>query len=347
VKKVRLQDIAELANVSAATVSRVVRDSGYVSQEKRRAVEKAMLTLGYVPAENTPPDVAPSSKVIGLLTQDATANILFPRLADSVNHVALANGYNVIVVNVTDEVNSIQLTSYVNTLRSLNACGVIFNALGDRFDFMAIRKFIANLPIPIVMIERAPDIFGVNKVLINAREGLFLVVQHLTRHGHRRIAFLGPDIPGREVETARINGFKSACEVLNCAETGVFLPVPDYGMAEGYRAIQGYLETNECPTAIIGADELLVGVGRFLYERGLRVPQHVSLVGLDDTLTRFSVPPLTSLAFPEREIAENAVNIILEAQKGKVMPKTILLSPNLVERASVARVETAKNPVSP
>jgi LacI family transcriptional regulator len=342
VKKVRLQDIAELANVSAATVSRVVRGSGYVSQDKRDAVEKVMLSLGYVPSESTAPDVSPSSKVIGLLTQDATSNILFPRLADGVNHVALANGYNVVVANVTAEVNSIQITSFINAFRNLGAIGIIFNALGDQLDFLSIRKFLANLPIPVVMIERAPDIFGINKVLINAREGLFLVVRHLTRHGHKKIAYVGPEIPGREVEGARLNGFRSACEVLGCAETAVFIPTADYRVEDGYRAVHAYLEAHECPTAIVGADELLVGVGRCLYERGLRVPQNVSLVGLDDTLTRFGIPALTSLAFPEKEIAENAVNIILEAQKGKVMPKTILLSPNLVERDSVARPEAAK-----
>ena len=341
-KKVRLQDIAELAGVSAATVSRVVRDSGYVSQDKRAAVENAMLTLGYVPTENTALDVSPSAKVIGLLTQDATSNILFPKLADGVNHVAQASGYNVAVINVPADVNSIQITSYVNALRNLGASGIIFNALGDQLDILSIRKFLGNLPIPVVMIERAPDIFGINKVLINAREGLFLVVRYLTRHGHRKIAFIGPDMPGREVEGARLNGFRSACEALNCAETSELIPTVDYRVADGYQAICAYLEVNECPTAIVGADELLVGVARCLYERGLRVPQHVSLVGLDDTLARFGIPAMTSLAFPEKEIAENAVNIILEAQKGKVMPKTILLSPNLVERDSVALAEAAK-----
>ncbi len=300
-----------------------------------------MLSLGYVPVESTAPDVAPASRVIGLLTPDTTANILFPRLADSVNHVALANGYNIISINMDGSEDSIQLTSYINTFRTFNACGVIFNALGEDIDFMPIRKFIMNLPIPVVMIERAPDIFGINKVLINAREGIFLAVQYMVRHGHKRIAFLGPEYAGREVEITRITGFKTACETLNCAATSVHIPVSGYRVDEGYRAIKAYCEEHECPTAIISADELLVGVGRYLYERGIRVPEQVSLMGLDDTLTRFSVPALTSLAFPEREIAENAVNIILEAQKGKGMPKTILLSPSLVERDSVARPPSA------
>lgn len=336
-KKIRLQDIAKKANVSAATVSRVVRSSGYVSQDKRRVVEEAMLSLGYVPTESTVPEVVPAVKVIGLLTQDTTANILFSRLADSVNHVALANGYNIVSISMNGSEDAIQLTSYIKTFRTFNACGVIFNALGEDFDFMSIRNFIMNLPIPVVMIERAPDIFGINKVLINAREGIFLAVQYMVRHGHKRIAFLGPEYAGREVEITRIIGFKSACESLNCAATSVHIPVSCYRADEGYRAIKAYCEGHGFPTAIVGADELLVGVGRYLYERGIRVPEQVSLMGLDDTLTRFSVPALTSLAFPEHEIAESAVNIILEAQKGKGLPKTILLSPSLVERDSVAR----------
>jgi LacI family transcriptional regulator len=337
VRKVRLQDIAELANVSAATVSRVVRSSGYVSQDKRREVEEAMLSLGYVPVENTAPVVAPAAQVIGLLTPDTKANLLLPRLADNVNHAALKNGYNIVQINAGRNVNAVQLTSFINTFRSFNACGVIFNALDGDLDFMSIRKFIMNLPIPVVMTECAPDIFGFNKVLVNAREGIFLAVQHLVRHGHKKIAFLGPQPAGREVEVARVSGFKSACEALNCAETSVHIPASGCDVTEGYQVMKAYCGERECPTAIIGTDELLVGVGRYLYERGLRVPDNVSLVGLEDTLPHFSVPALTSLCFPEREIAENAVNIVLEAKKGKTMPKTILLSPCLVERDSVAR----------
>jgi LacI family transcriptional regulator len=227
--------------------------------------------------------------------------------------------------------------AYINIFRSYKACGVIVSALGEDFDFMSIRKFLVNLPIPVVMIMSAPDIFGINKVLVNTREGIFLAVQHLVRHGHKKIAFIGPELAGHEVETTRITGFKSACEALGCDEASVHIPVVDYEPSQGYQALKAYCEAHDCPTAVISADDLLVGVGRYLYERGLRVPENVSLIGLDDTLTHFSVPALTSLSFPEREIAENAVNIILEAKNGRVMSKTILLSPSLVERDSVAR----------
>lgn len=345
-EKIRLQDVAKIANVSPATVSRVVRSNGYVSEDKRRAVEEATLSLGYVPVEKKAPDMTPTARIIGLLTPDTKANSRYPRLADSVNRAARKHGYNIIPINVGD-VNIGQITSYINTFRSYNACGVILCALGDDIDFMAIRKFLVNLPIPVVMIERAPDIFGVNKVLVNAREGIFLAVQHLVRHEHRKIAFIGSELIGREVETTCISGFKSACEALGCTETSVHIPAAGYEPSQGYLAFKAYCEEHECPTAVIGADDLLVGVGRCLYERGLRVPENVSLIGLDDTLTHFSVPALTSLSFPEREIAETAVNIILEAKKGMVMPKTILLSPSLVERDSVAHPEIGRRTILP
>ena len=336
--KIRFQDIAKTANVSPATVSRVIRNSGYVSQDKRDAVSQAMLSLGYVPPEVVMPDVPAESKVIGLLTQDASVNMLFSRLADSVNHVALANNYNVIVINVAQNVSSMQITSYINMLRNLNVSGIIFNALGDQLDVPAIRKYITNLPVPIVMIERTADIFGINKVLINAREGMFLAVHHLAQHGHKKIVFINRDLPGHEVEMSRLSGFNYACEALGCKDTSAIIPTDDYTMATGYESIGAYINEHDCPTAIIGSDELLVGVRRCLHERSIRVPEDVSLIGLDDTLSRYNIPALTSLTFPELEIAENAVDIIIKVATKKARPKTILLSPSLVERGSVANV---------
>lgn len=80
----------------------------------------------------------------------------------------------------------------------------------------------------------------------------------------------------------------------------------------------------------------MVGISNYLYEQGCRVPDDISLVGLDDTYAQYGTPRLTSVAFPVAEIVQNTVRILVEAQEGTQLPQNILLSTTLVERGSTA-----------
>ncbi|MCL1796582.1 MAG: LacI family transcriptional regulator, partial [Clostridia bacterium] len=330
-----LKDVAKAAGVSQATVTRVVNGSGYVSEEKRRAVQNAILALGYVRDISKPPKLWNDMKLIGLLSLGVEDNLLFARLADSLHHAAQAHGYLIVTVNVSGDPDAAHIAGRVNEMRNLNVCGIIFNSLGDTVDFMSIRRFLINQPIPLVMIERVPDIYGLNKVLVNSKEGLFLAVRHLVRQGHRRILYMAADLRA-DVENSRLEGFRAATSAMGCEDEAAYLPCRANKDHIGRQAFSDYVAVRGMPTAVIASEVLLVGVLQYLYERGIRIPNDISLIGLNDALARYTTPALTSLAFPEKEIAENAMSIIHHAQSEVFLPKTIMLSPRLVERDSVA-----------
>lgn len=337
-KKIRLQDIAREANVSTATVTRVIRNNGYVSKEKRRLVEEAIIKMGYVAPVSTAQQALPTAHIIGHLVHDTAGNILFARLADAINHAARARGYYVVTINVHDNMPPTEFIKVINELKSYNAAGIIFTSIAEEVDFGSLRHYLSNLPIPIVMMERVANVYGTNKVLVNAREGLLMAAFHLHKQKHRRILYMAPESLN-EVEEGRLNGFRAAVDALGIADEAVYLPCVRSGVIytaeNGYLTITEYLKTHELPTAIIASDILLVGVLQYLYEHNVRVPKDISLVATDDTLTGYTVPLLTSTAFPEKEMAETAIELVLNADT-KAAPKTISLSPTLIKRDSVA-----------
>ena len=334
--KVKLLDIAQECGVSTATVLRVVRNNGYVSAEKRRQIEEAISRLGYVPKQTNRTAVLQNAKIIAHFLHE-NAHPLFGRLSDGIGKIAMENGYFIITQHVDAAFSAAQIARVIDKLRAYNISGVIINSLADIIDFMPIRRYLQTLPIPVVMIERVADIFNINKVHINAQEGLLLAVQYLVDHGHRRITFFN-EKSNSPVERSRIEGFLNAAEAFELGEDAVFVPTASYRFDEGYAAIRDYLRDRPLPTAMIASDSLLVGVLQYLYDHDICVPRDVSLVGLDDTFANVLSPKLSTIAFPEKEMCEMAVNLILD-QSGKKegsSAKQILLSPTLVKRQSVA-----------
>ena len=332
-KEVRLQDVARRAGVSAATVTRVVRANGYVSQEKRAQVEEAMRQLGLDPEQLRPKEAQECPTVLMLQGSGGT---LFAMIAEAVAREVQAQGWRLVQYYAGSE-SAEEIRRIIERMRSGSLKGVVFNCCGEAYDLMSIRKYLTSLPIPLVMVERSPDIYGLNRVMMHSKESVFNAVRYLARAGHRRIAFLGVDREDcREVERMRKAGFEAGAAAMEIGDEAIFWPIETYAMDLGYRAMAALVEEKGLPTAVIASDGVMVGVSNYLYEHGYRVPEDVSLVGMDDTMAQYAVPPLTSVAFPVAEIAQNTVRILVEAQQGERLPQNVLLSTRLVERGSVA-----------
>lgn len=329
-KGIRLGDVAKRAGVSPATVTRVVRGNGYVSAQKRALVEAAMRELGY-DAEQPRPQTCPT--VLMLLSR---GGLLFAKIAEAVACAVQAQGWRMVQYYTGGE-SPEEIREVIERMRGNDLKGVVFNCNGEALGLMEIRKYLTSLPVPLVMVERSPDIYGLNRVMMHSKESVFNAVRYLAHAGHRRIAFIGvggEDLP--EVERMRKAGFEEGAAAMGLGDAAVFWPISGYEAALGVRAMEALLARPERPTAVIAPDVVMAGVSNCLYARGLRVPEDVSLVGIDDTMAQFAVPPLTSVAFPVEEIAENTVRILVEAQQGGRLPQNVLLSTRLVERGSVA-----------
>lgn len=332
-KDVKLIDVAKAAGVSPATVSRIVRNNGYVSAEKRHLVENAMRDLGYA-AHGKPQEAQPEGVPQVLLITPPGASLLFENIGMQLSCEMQKQGWQM-AVHYCQDTDGGSLIPIIERARVGNLRGVVFNCCGDALDFSSLRRYLNSLPIPTVMLERTPELYGLNKVMLNAEEMLFMAVRYLAHYGHRRIIYIAHDC-AYDIEKKRLAGFNSGVTAMGIAAESEFVGIDSYTSANGYRALKEYIARRGLPSAIIAADQVLMGALSYLYEQGLRVPDDVSMVGLDDTFAQYASPPLTSVAFPVAEIARSTLRILNEAQHERTLPQSVLLSTRLIERSSVA-----------
>lgn len=336
-KGIRLLDIAKQAGVSQATVTRVIRNNGYVSREKRELVEAALRTSGYdlnrlKNCENS--GVISRVLFFSPISSDDVGNILFSKIMEETAY-ALQSIHWQIVPYYIKRISAEELRDQIEQQRSSNIAGIVFNCIS--LDLMPIRRYLTSLSIPLVMVERAPDIYGLNKVMLHSKEMLFQAVRYLTHLGHQHILFLAKSkIADVDVENQRIEGFREGITAMGVEQYSRLCFIKEYRSEYGYQQLSEYLQSNSMPTAIIAADSVMVGVSNYLYEHGYQVPRDVSLVGIDNTYAPYATPRLTSVDFPVTEIVQNTVRILQESQAEGALPQNILLSSKLIERGSTA-----------
>lgn len=329
-KKPRVQDIAAIAGVSAATVTRVLRGSGYASEEKKEQVLRAAQELGYDFTRQTEKNGVPQVLIFSMY-DEIEKNRLFVDVLEPICYEIQKLGWYCITQYVT-EARYEEIHRLTEEAHSMNLKGIIFNCLDFPDDLSAYRKYFASLSIPTIMIESFPNIFGVNKIMINGKEAVFFSVNYLYKKGHRKIAFFAPN-EGNEVEISRADGFESAVTAMELEEAH-YIQVPEYTQECGMQAMEIYKEKyGGLPTAVICADPIMVGVYRYLHRQNIRIPEEISLLGLNDSVASVMTPPLTSVAFPVDEIANNVIQILTAE---KCLAKTVRLSTHLAERQSVA-----------
>ncbi len=331
-KKPRIQDIAEASGVSASTVSRVLRDESHVSNEKKELVMSAARELGYDFFKQAPVKKVPQILIVSYGNVSET-NPLFAGINEAICLEFQKINYNCIF-HYVQELDTTDVMSLFNKIKSLAFDGVVFTCIDYIGNLSAFRKLLFPLSVPTVMIERFPDVFGINKLMIDSQEAIFLAVKYLHEHGHKKIALLSPD-NSNEVEQMRKKGFQYAAEVFGITEDAHFITVDSYTGASGQKALKEFTRQHDMPTGIICSDMIMTGIYNYMYEQNIRIPDDVSLIGLDDALAGSMTPPLTSISFPIQEIAAATVQMLTD--ENSKLAKTVSLSTHLVERSSVAR----------
>jgi len=334
----KLSDVAKEANVSITTVARYINQNGYVSQKTREVIEDAIHRVGYMPNQTAKALRNGQSNILGHIVPYSPINTFFQKLSYSVNQLAYENGYQVLAV-VLDDNNLETLKEMVDKLLSHQVEGIIFSSFIQKEVDRGIKNYLDSLDVPIVMIERAAECFGIDKVLINSAEGSYILTRNLLEWGHRDIAYIGKKMK-YSVEKERYKGFQAAMQErgISVSENERLFFAEEYTVEEGQEQTERLLQTKKLPTAIVAASDILAaGVLDTLYEHSLRVPEEISVVGYDDTIAQFLCPPLTTAHVPVKELARNAIGIMIEKlcnSKGEY-GKNITVSPYLVERKSI------------
>ena len=330
-------DVARVSGVSYSTVSRVVNGLPNIRPETRRRVEAAMAELGYVAHLSARALATGRSNQIGLLVQQLE-DFFFLGIVAGVDRAVMAAGYDLLLCTTHDRRE--KETAYVARLTHGMVDGLLVlmpRSLPDYLDGLLASRT------PFVLIDYDEGAPGCDVVNAANRDGAHAAVAHLVALGHRRIAIVtGAPETGSTHE--RVAGWRDAL-----LQTG--LPAPDalqvpgdFEEVRGCQAAHELLALPEPPSAIFASnDRAAFGVLRAARERGLRVPDDLSVVGFDDEpAAAHTGPGLTTVRQPLREMGTVGVERLLARMRHPDAPAELVLLPTeLVVRGSTGPVPHA------
>jgi DNA-binding LacI/PurR family transcriptional regulator len=337
-----IRTVAALAKVSIATVSRTINASPAVSQKLSQRVWQAIEQLNYFPNTHARSLVSGRSRILGIIVENIT-NPFFPELISSFEEIAVAHGYEILVSSTNS--NAGQLTNCVRRMLERKVEGVAVLTFGGEepvLDQLAIHNM------PIVLCEFQLDDPKVSTILLDYSAGIHAAVAHLVQLGHTRIGFLaGPHILHSAI--TRLNAFQQTMHEAGLKVHKNWIIECDHTLKGGVAGFGKLMALQSRPTALICSNDMTaIGVLRAVYMAGLRVPEDLSVIGLDDIdFAEFTLPPLTTIRLSRQELAKAAFDaLLLQAENAANAPvnpiqREFLVSTSLVVRGSTAAPTSA------
>jgi LacI family transcriptional regulator len=329
-----IREVARVARVSTATVSRTINGSEKVSPETAERVREAIRALKFYPNNNARALGSGRSSLYGLIISDIT-NPFFPELVRSFEEIAVQYGQEVLVANTNYD--PARMETCVRRMLHRKVDGVAI--LTSEMDKHLIDEF-SSRRIPMVFLDMGVVSEGVSNIVLDYAAGVDAAVQHLTDLGHSEIGFIaGP----MNLTSARIRreGFIASLERKGIRLNPALIEVGDHRMGGGHDAMARMLAGKPRPTAVLASNDLTaIGAMGAIFEQGLGVPQDISVIGFDDIdLSSFTQPPLTTIRVSRPEIARTAFRALYRTnQEASLQGAEFTIHPTLVERKSTGRV---------
>jgi LacI family transcriptional regulator len=333
-KAADIRTVAALAKVSIATVSRTINGSPAVSDRLSKRVWQAIEQLNYFPNTHARSLVSGRSRLLGIIVENIT-NPFFPELIQSFEEVAVANGYEILVSSSNSDPKI--LTTCVRRMLERKVEGVAVLTFGEEEPVL---DQLANHDVPMVLAEFKFADPRRSTIVLDYTTGMCAAVHHLAGMGHRKIGFLaGP----HNIHSAltRENDFRTAMDRAGLAVESAWIIECDHTLRGGVAGFERLRALKLQPTAVICSNDMTaIGVLRAAYMEGLRVPQDLSVVGLDDIdFDEFTLPPLTTIRLSRVELARAAFEALrqqAESLPGTHVQREFLVSTSLVVRGSTA-----------
>lgn len=308
--KITIKDIAKMANVSVATVSKVInKKDDDISDSTKERIMDIVKKENYIPNIMARSLITKKTNTIGLIIPDIS-NPFFPELARGVEDKANDFGYNVIICN-TDNDNEKE-KNYLNMLSEKMVDGVILTEGSNSIEKQDIA---VNCTFPLVLVDRdmdSPLVKG--KIMVNDFMGSYMITQHLIKKNHKNIIFAGGPQAIKSTKN-RFNGYTMALKEnsINVENHKVFFG--DYKVEFGYKMVQELINTHINFSAIVcGNDLIAIGAIKALKESGYKIPEDVAVSGFDDIyLAQFIEPTLTTVVQPSYEMGASAAEVLIRA----------------------------------
>ena len=329
-----IRTVAALAKVSIATVSRTINRSPAVSDRLSKRVWQAIEQLNYFPNTHARSLVSGRSRILGIIVENIT-NPFFPELIQSFEEIAVAHGYEILVSSSNSD--PAILTTCVRRMLERKVEGVAVLSFGAEEPVL---DQLMHRDIPMVLAEFHLDDPKVSTILLDYKTGIRAAIGHLVDLGHSKIAFLaGP----HKLHSAltRENDFRAVMQDAGLATQKKWIIECDHTLKGGVAGFARLQALGARPTAIVCSNDMTaIGVLRAAYMEGLRVPDDVSVIGLDDIdFAEFTLPPLTTIRLSRGDLARAAFEALRQQAEDPGNPKLqreFLVSTSLVVRGSTA-----------
>ena len=333
---ITIYDIAREAQVSPATVSRILSGNARVSQEKKERVEKLVKKYSFVPNAMAQGLSTKESKSIGMLLSDVR-NPFYSSLFVGIEKAAVRRGYNVILGNSlsNDEVEYRNMEMLVS-----KGVDVIILSGGQADTISPDSKQIERMnnmakKTPVIVAGTA-DYFPCSKIKIEDSTGFNNLLDYLLKMGHRKFALLGG------IATKSPTHYKQ--ELFKSYLKRNAIPIKDewiiqtdhYGLEDGYKAAKHLITCSEIPDTVIGINEFVaLGAMRAFYEAGYNIPKDISLAGFDNTyLSEISTPRLTSAGCNYDEYGEILMDLVFQVTMSEKRNQNVIVPTRLTVRDS-------------
>lgn len=332
---VTIYDIAAKASVSAMTVSRVINNTGKISEKTRAKVKRVMEELNYVPNQTARSLVLQQTKLLFLLITDIM-NPFYTTLARGAEDAAKKSGYQLLFGN-SDE--SLEKESYyVTTILKARVDGVLVAPAGD--PSLPHMESLRKHNVPFVLLDREVPGIECDIVLGDSKEGARMLVEHLVSQGHRRIAMVNGS-PSISSARLRLQGYQDGLKLGDLLFDERYLYETSFGPMNDLTEMEQWIEQMDpLPTAIVAGNNVLaVEVMRLLRGRGINVPDDMSIVCFDDLGPYSEIEPFLTVAAQQAyQFGYMGMQMLIERiqERQTALPwKKVVLPADLIIRRSV------------
>ncbi|WP_404455412.1 LacI family DNA-binding transcriptional regulator [Oceanobacillus kapialis] len=326
---VTIHDVAKLAGVSVATVSRVMNDHARVAEKTKTRVERAINELNYAPSV-LGRNLRTSKSSLLLVLIPSISNPFYTEIINGIEDTAIARGYNILLCE-TDS-NPQRETIYFNLLRNRLAEGIIsmdpsvnknkLNELAESYPIIQCSEYDTESPIPYVTID--------------SEKAAYEAVTHLIELGHRKIALINSDERFLYARQRR-NGYEQAMKQHGLAIREEWLyNAPQLKFAAGQEAISTLMQLEDKPTAIFAVSDIYaIGALKEIHRMGKKVPEDIALIGFDKiSFSDMACPSLTTISQPMYEMGRISAEMIMDKLNG------VNVSSKVLEHRLVCREST-------
>ena len=328
-----MKDIARIAKVSTSTVSHVINNTRYVSDEIREKIMKVANELNYTPSAVARSLKVKETKTLGMLVT-ATSNPFFAEVVSGVEQYCNQHHYNLIISSIDG--NEQRLQQNIQTLIQKQVDGLLLMYSDTRHAMVEQ----LNLNLPIVVMDWWPTELNADKIYENSEFGAYLATKTLIEQGHKNIAIITGKLD-KSLAHNRLLGYQKALQDAHLPINPDWIIESHFDFEGGVEGMKKLLQITPRPTAVFAcSDTIAVGVYQVAWQQGLRIPQDISVIGYDNImLAQYLTPPLTTIHQPKAELGKLAVETLLERIKSPDLEyKTTMLQPQLIWRASVAKI---------